>query len=54
MEHHAVPEFNSDKAASIKSMEKVERILAETGADLWLNHDIKASATKRYAPAYYG
>ncbi len=53
LEHLRVPQFNSNIADSIASMKKIEQIIATTNAKLWLNHDIKESGTKRYAPAFY-
>ena len=47
-----VPSFNYDRAQSLQSMEKVARLMAETGAELWINHDKEQSATIPRAPAY--
>jgi N-acyl homoserine lactone hydrolase len=52
LEHHIVPDMNSSKEESLRSMEKIQRIAAEEGATIWLNHDIDQSATFPHAPAH--
>jgi N-acyl homoserine lactone hydrolase len=52
LEQHIVPAFNSSKEESLRSMEKIQRIAAEEGATIWLNHDIDQSATFPHAPAH--
>ena len=47
------PHFNYDKAMTLKSMERVETVLAETGATLWIEHDKALADSLRKAPAYY-
>lgn len=49
----AVPEFNTDAAETLASMNKVERLLAETGAALWIEHDMALAQTLKLAPAGY-
>lgn len=51
-EERLVPNMNSSKEESLQSMEKVKRIAAEEGAQIWLNHDIDQSATFPHAPAF--
>jgi len=53
MEHHCVPTMNSDPEESRRSMERVDAIVREEGAQLWLNHDIVQTATIRHAPSYF-
>jgi N-acyl homoserine lactone hydrolase len=48
-----VPGFNSDKAQSIASMEKIARVIADKHAQLWINHDKPSSDTRRHAPEFY-
>jgi len=48
-----VPGFNSDKAASAASMDKIARILDEKHAQLWINHDKPSSDERRHAPGFY-
>lgn len=47
-----VPSFNYDREQSLESMEKVSRIMAATGAELWINHDKPQSDSIPRAPAY--
>ena len=47
-----VPSFNYDREESARSMEKVARVMAETGAELWINHDKAQSDRIPKAPAY--
>jgi N-acyl homoserine lactone hydrolase len=51
LEQHIVPDMNSSKEESLRSMEKIQRIASEEGARIWLNHDIDQSATFPHAPA---
>jgi N-acyl homoserine lactone hydrolase len=48
--HRRVPVFNWDAAATIASMDKVDALLHETGATLWINHDTEQNATLPHAP----
>jgi glyoxylase-like metal-dependent hydrolase (beta-lactamase superfamily II) len=52
MEHRCVPTMNCDPAQSRTSMERVDALVQEERAQLWLNHDIVQSATIPHAPAY--
>ncbi len=52
LEQHIVPDMNSSKEESLRSMEKIQRIADEEGAKIWLNHDIDQSATFPHAPAH--
>jgi glyoxylase-like metal-dependent hydrolase (beta-lactamase superfamily II) len=40
MEHHLVPSTNSDPEQSRRPMERVDTIVRDEGAQLWLNHDL--------------
>lgn len=40
--HRRVPEWNWDKAASFRSIDRIEQIAAETGARLLVHHDPQA------------
>jgi hypothetical protein len=46
-----VPSFNIDQAASARSMRQVEAFMAQTGANLWINHDKEQNASLPKAPA---
>ena len=48
-----MPVFNVDSAQSLESMRRVEALLQEVGAQLWIHHDSTLFATLRKAPAYY-
>ena len=47
-----VPSFNYDREQSLKSMAKVAALMAQTGAQLWINHDKAQSDAIPKAPAY--
>lgn len=47
------PSFNTDAQETLKSMDKVERLITSTGATLWIEHDMALAKTLRLAPAYY-
>ncbi len=52
-EKNRVPSLNTDKAASIASMDKVRRMIATYGAKLFINHDKAQSDTLKLLPAFY-
>jgi glyoxylase-like metal-dependent hydrolase (beta-lactamase superfamily II) len=52
-EHRRVPAFNTDKAQSAASMEKIARVIADKHAHLWINHDKPSSDARRHAPEFY-
>ena len=52
-DNRRVPAFNTSQAQSIASMDKIARILAERGAQLWINHDKPSSDARHHAPEYY-
>ena len=47
------PNFNYDKEMTLKSMERVESVLTETGSTLWIEHDKALADSLKKAPAYY-
>ena len=49
----AVPTFNSDANQTLASMDKVERLIEETGAALWIEHDRALAQALELAPAAY-
>ena len=53
MEHRCVPIMNSDAEASRRSMERVDGVVRDEGAQLWLNHDIVQTATIPHAPSHF-
>ncbi|MGH7541231.1 MAG: hypothetical protein ACRELC_09545 [Gemmatimonadota bacterium] len=48
-----VPPFNVDEAATLASMDRIEGFLEETGAELWIEHDLARFETLSTAPQYY-
>ena len=47
----AVPTFNTNADQTLASMAKVERLIEETGAALWIEHDWALAQALRLAPA---
>ncbi len=47
------PVFNSDAAETFRSMDKVDVLLQQTGATLWIEHDKALADTLKKAPEYY-
>jgi N-acyl homoserine lactone hydrolase len=52
-EKDIVPSLNTDKAASIASIEKVKRMIATYHAKLFINHDKAQADTLKLLPASY-
>jgi N-acyl homoserine lactone hydrolase len=52
-EKDAVPSLNTDKAASIASMERIRRMIATYKAKLFINHDKAESDKLKLIPAFY-
>jgi N-acyl homoserine lactone hydrolase len=52
-DNRRVPSFNTDKAQSLASMEKIARVLREQHAQLWINHDKPSSDARRHTPQFY-
>jgi N-acyl homoserine lactone hydrolase len=52
-EKDIVPSLNTDKAASIASMDKVRRMMATYQAKLFINHDKEQSDMLKLLPAFY-
>lgn len=52
-ELQAVPHFNTDVLASRSSMARIERLLEETGASLWIQHDLAFHENLAHAPRYH-
>jgi N-acyl homoserine lactone hydrolase len=51
--NNTVPSLNTDKAASIASMDRIRRMIATYKAKLFINHDKAQSDTLRLLPAFY-
>jgi N-acyl homoserine lactone hydrolase len=52
-EEQRVPVFNVDAAQTLESMQRVEALVAETGADFWIQHETAQFETLRLAPDNY-
>lgn len=52
-EKDIVPSLNTDKAASIASMDKVRRMMATYHAKLFINHEKAQSEVLKLLPAFY-
>ena len=52
-EKDIVPSLNTDKAASIESMEKVRQMIATYKATLFINHDKTQTDKLKLLPAFY-
>jgi N-acyl homoserine lactone hydrolase len=53
LEKDVVPSINTDKAASIASMDRVRRMIATYQAKLFINHDKAQSDMLKLLPAFY-
>ena len=51
--HKRVPSMNFHRGQTLASLKRIESLLEERKAQLWINHDKPQSATLRYAPAFY-
>ena len=47
------PGFNHDAAQTLASMDKVEKLIVDSGATLWIEHDQTLADTLKKAPQYY-
>ena len=52
-EKNTVPSLNTDKAASIASMDRISRMIGTYQAKLFINHDKAQSDTLRLLPEFY-
>jgi N-acyl homoserine lactone hydrolase len=50
---HRFPTFEFDKEQSAVSREKVEAFLKQSGARLWIEHDLATFTTLKKSPAFY-
>jgi len=48
-----VPTFNADAEQTLESMDKVEMLLEETAATLWIEHNLELADRLRKAPEFY-
>jgi N-acyl homoserine lactone hydrolase len=52
-EHKRVPSMNVNREQTLASLQRLQSIMDERQAQLWINHDKPQSDGLRYAPAYY-
>ena len=52
-EQRRVPMFNVDKGLTLRAMDKIEALVASTGATFWIEHDAALFQTLSLAPDYY-
>jgi glyoxylase-like metal-dependent hydrolase (beta-lactamase superfamily II) len=50
-EHRRVPSFNTDREQTLVSMDRVDALLEETGAELWIQHELAHFGSLDRAPA---
>ena len=48
-----VPQFNVDAQATLLSMDRVEALLEETGAELWIQHELAFFGQLKKSPSSY-
>ena len=49
----SVPTFNNNAENTRRSMAKVEKLIADNGATLWIGHDMALARTLKKAPSFY-
>lgn len=52
-EDRRVPNFNSDRDMTLAAMDRIEALVYETGASLWIEHELWFFEKLNKAPAYY-
>jgi glyoxylase-like metal-dependent hydrolase (beta-lactamase superfamily II) len=52
-EHRRVPEFNVDREQTLASMERVEALVEESGAQFWIEHELARFEQLKKPPAYH-
>ncbi len=51
--HDIVPSLNHDRDATLASFDAARKDLAESGGQLWIQHEYEQWMTLRHAPAFY-
>lgn len=51
--HRRTPVFNTSAEETLASMDKVEALLKEKGATLWIQHDQARASQLKFAPDFY-
>jgi glyoxylase-like metal-dependent hydrolase (beta-lactamase superfamily II) len=52
-ENRLVPIFSYDKKQTLKSMEKLDKFVADNKATLWIGHDYEQNQTIKHSPKFY-
>ena len=52
-EHKRVPSMNVNREQTLASLQRLQSVMDERKAQLWINHDKPQSDGLRYTPAYY-
>lgn len=52
-DHRRVPGMNADKDATLASMQRLADLMAQHGAQLWINHETARSDAQIRAPKFY-
>ncbi len=52
-EKRRVPHFNFDRDMSLNSMDRIEKLFEDTGAALWIEHELAFFEQLNKAPAFY-
>ena len=48
-----VPQFNTDRDATLESMDRVEALLVQTGAEMWIEHELARFEQLNKSPSNY-
>ena len=52
-EHRRVPALNYDKEMTLKTMDNIEKMLKDTNATLWIQHDLESFTRLKQSPSFY-
>lgn len=52
-EHRRTPDFNTSREETLASMDRIERLLVEEGAELWIEHEMERFQSLKKAPGYF-
>ena len=52
-ERRTTPVFNTDRGQTLASMARLEALLVERGATLWIEHDLALANTLKRAPDFH-
>jgi len=52
-DHKRIPALNFDKQQSMQAINKIENLVNEKNAKLWIQHDYDQNLTIRHSPNYY-